>query len=302
MTDPRNGGGAVTRREFVVGAAGALAAAGFGGRHRRVWADPGHLLIPMDDSQQNHLKAYGLTYNALHDGLRGEWLLNYRGGSFLLPALPDLARRAALDGISTTALDDGAVAAMRAEIAGANMDSVPLEKAPTVAIYKPPTSPPWDDAVTLAVKYAGIPFTQVWDDEVLAGDLSKYDWVHLHHEDFTGQFNKLYLSYRGAPWFIEEVQRDMATAQRHGFTTVPALKKAVAEGIREFRRTRRPALRDVRRHRNARSRDRRRGTSTSPVCSPTELRWTRRPTRRWTGRARWRSAAPSSRRHPASIR
>src|ERR1700733_5286831 len=233
VTDPREGGG-VTRREFVVGAAGALAAAGLGGRHRRLWADPGHLLIPMDDSQQNHLKAYGLTYNALHDGLRGEWLLNYRGGSFLLPALPDLARRAALDGISTTALDDGAVAAIRAEIAGANMDSVPLEKAPTVAIYKPPTSPPWDDAVTLAVKYAGIPFTQVWDDEVLAGDLSKYDWVHLHHEDFTGQFNKLYLSYRGAPWFIEEVQRDMATAQRHGFTTVPALKKAVADGIRGF--------------------------------------------------------------------
>jgi hypothetical protein len=227
------GGGPVTRREFVVGTAGALAAAGLGGR-RTLWADPGHLLVPMDDSQQNHLKAYGLTYNALHDGLRGEWLLNYRGGSFLLPGLPDLARRAALDGITTTALDDAAVAAIRADIAGGNMDSVPLEKAPTVAIYKPPTSPPWDDAVTLAVRYAGIPFTQVWDDEVLSGDLSKYDWVHLHHEDFTGQFNKLYLSYRGAPWFIEQVQRDMATAQRHGFTNVPVLKKAVAEGIRGF--------------------------------------------------------------------
>jgi hypothetical protein len=223
----------VSRRQFLLTSAAALVAS-------REWrlgslrSDAAWLLIPMDDNQQNHLKAYGLVYNALHAGARGEWLLHYRGGSFLLPNAGDIQRRAALDGISVEDLDDGAVATIRGEIAGANMDSVPLEKAPTVAIYKPTTTPPWDDAVTLAVQYAGIPFTQVWDDEVLAGDLSKYDWVHLHHEDFTGQFNKLYLNYRGAPWFAQEVARDMDTARRHGLTTVPGVKKQVAEAIRTF--------------------------------------------------------------------
>ncbi|MFL5581196.1 MAG: asparagine synthetase B [Gemmatimonadaceae bacterium] len=193
-----------------------------------------HLLVPMDDAQQNHLKAYGLTYNALRDGAKGEWLLNYRGGSFLLPDRPEIRRRAALDGIVVEPLDDGALSGVRAEVAGGNMDAVILEKAPKIAIYSPPGSVPWDDAVTLALKYAGIEYTAVWDDEVLRGDLSKYDWVHLHHEDFTGQFNKFYLTYRGAPWFNELVQRDLSTARRHGLANVPALKKAVAEGIRTF--------------------------------------------------------------------
>lgn len=193
-----------------------------------------HLLIPMDDDQGNHLKAYGLTYNALKAGLRGEWLLNYRGGSFLLPDTPELRREAALAGVTSQPIDDGALADVRATMAQGNMDAVPLEKAPTVAIYAPPKSPPWDDAVTLALTYAGIPFTTVWDDEVLAGDLSKYDWLHLHHEDFTGQFNKLYINFRGAPWFIDQVTRDLATAKRHGFATVPDLKKAVAEKIRQY--------------------------------------------------------------------
>ncbi len=223
----------VTRRQFLVSSAAALISV-------RGWtssagaASDGHLLVPMDDDQQNHLKAYGLTYNALRDGVRGEWLLNYRGGSFLLPDTPEIRRRSALDGVTLVSLDDGAVAAIRSEIAGANMDAVPLEKAPTVAIYKPPTSPPWDDAVTLAVQYAGIPFTQIWDDDILGGNLSRYDWVHLHHEDFTGQFNKLYLNYRGARWFTDQVTRDMETASRHGFPNVPALKKEVANGIRMF--------------------------------------------------------------------
>jgi hypothetical protein len=193
-----------------------------------------HLLVPMDDAQQNHLKAYGLTYNALRDGAKGEWLLNYRGGSFLLPDRPEIRRRAALDGIVVEPLDDGALSGVRAEVAGGNMDAVILEKAPKIAIYSPPGSVPWDDAVTLALKYAGIEYTAVWDDEVLRGDLSKYDWVHLHHEDFTGQFNKFYLTYRGAPWFNELVQRDLSTARRHGLANVPALKKAVAGGIRTF--------------------------------------------------------------------
>ncbi len=192
------------------------------------------LLVPMDDAQSNHLKAYGLAFQAIKTAQRAEWLLNYRGGAFLVPDAPDLRRRAALDGIRTEPVSDGDVARIRAEIAGANMDAVVLERAPRVAIYRPKDQPPWDDAVTLALTYAGIDFESVWDDEVMRGELSKYDWVHLHHEDFTGQFNKLYLAYRDAPWFIAQRQRDEATAARFNHPNVPALKKAVAEGIRQF--------------------------------------------------------------------
>jgi hypothetical protein len=193
-----------------------------------------HLLVPMDDRQANHLKAYGLTYAALKAGLKAEWLLNYRGGSFLLPIDPALQRKAALDGVSIESVSAGQLAAIRAEIAGANMEAVPLEKAPKIAIYTPPKSPPWDDAVTLALQYAGIEYTTVWDEDVIRGDLSKYDWLHLHHEDFTGQLNKFYIAYRGAPWFTEQVERGNATARELGFANIPALKKAVAEGIRGF--------------------------------------------------------------------
>ena len=158
------------------------------------------LLVPMDDAQANHLKAYGLTYNALKAGMKAEWLLNYRGGAFLLPDTPELRRRAGLDGISIEPVDDGQVGAIRSEIASSNMDAVPLEKAPRIAVYTPPEATPWDDAVTLALKYAGIEYTAIYDDEVERGDLSKFDWLHLHHEDFTGQFNKFYLTYRDFPW------------------------------------------------------------------------------------------------------
>jgi len=193
------------------------------------------LLVPMDDAQRNHLKAYGLVYNALKDGQKAEWLLNYRGGAFFLPDLPELRRRAALAGVSIEAEDAGAVDGIRREIASSNMDAVPLEKAPKVAIYTPPNSPPWDDAVTLALTYAGIDFAKIWDDQVLDGDLSKYDWVHLFHEDFTGQQNKLYLGYRDAPWFVEQRQRALATAQKYNIPGgVPGEKKAVAERIRQY--------------------------------------------------------------------
>ena len=192
------------------------------------------LLVPMDDAQRNHLKAYGVTFQALKTGQKAEWFLNYRGGAFLLPDVPDLRRRAALDGVSVEPVGDAAVAAIRAELAGGNMDAVVLERAPRIAIYRPVDQPPWDDAVTLALTYAGIDFASVWDDAVLNGDLAKYDWVHLHHEDFTGQFNKLYLAYRDAPWFVAQRERDLATARAFGKPHVPALKKAVAEGIRAF--------------------------------------------------------------------
>lgn len=193
-----------------------------------------HLLLPMDDGQRNHLKAYGVTYQALKAGQKAEWLLNYRGGAFLLPDVPDLRKRAALDGVTVEPITDADVAAARAEIAGGNMDAVVLERAPRIAIYRPVDQPPWDDAVTLALTYAGIDFASVWDDEVMKGDLSKYDWVHLHHEDFTGQYNKLYLAYRDAPWFVAQRERDMATGRKFGKNDVPALKKGVADAIRGF--------------------------------------------------------------------
>ena len=193
-----------------------------------------HLLVPMDDAQTDHLKAYGVTFSALVEGVKSEWLLNYRGGSFLLPDLPSLRRTAALAGVHAEPLDGAALASIRREIAEGNMDAVPLEKAPRIAVYTPPQTNPWDDAVTLALTYAGIPYTTIWDDDVLSTDLSRFDWIHLHHEDFTGQQNKLYLGFREAPWFVQARERDLQTTRRHGLADIPALKKAVAEGLRAF--------------------------------------------------------------------
>ncbi|HEU4563954.1 MAG TPA: hypothetical protein VFS05_04860 [Gemmatimonadaceae bacterium] len=193
-----------------------------------------HLLVPMDDDQSNHLKAYGLTYNALKDGARAEWLLNYRGGAFLLPDTPEMRRRAGLDGVTVEPVDDAALASIRNEMAGGNMEAVPLEKAPKIAIYTAPYTPPWDDAVTLALRYAGIPYTPVWDEQVEHGDLAKFDWVHLFHEDFTGQLGKFYIAYRGAPWFNEMERINLDMAKKLGFPNVPAMKKDVAEKIREY--------------------------------------------------------------------
>jgi hypothetical protein len=162
------------------------------------------LLVPMDRGQANHLRAYGLTYWALEQQQRAEWLLNYRGGSFLLPDDPGIRREAALRGVSTEAMDASAEARMRATIASSNMDAVPLERAPRIAIYTPPNSEIWDDAVTMALEYAGIGYETIWDPEVLSGGLSEYEWVHLHHEDFTGQYSKFFLTYGGTPWLQDE--------------------------------------------------------------------------------------------------
>ncbi|MCH2465846.1 MAG: hypothetical protein MK237_08080, partial [Gemmatimonadetes bacterium] len=142
------------------------------------------LLVPMDRLQENHLRAYGLTYWTLEQGEKAEWLLNYRGGSFLLPDLPVVRREAAYRGVSITGVDAPAEARIRAMIEGANMEAVPLERAPKVAIYTPPNSTPWDDAVTLVLEYAGIPYEKIWDYQVLEEDLNDYEWIHLHHEDF----------------------------------------------------------------------------------------------------------------------
>jgi hypothetical protein len=192
------------------------------------------MLIPMDGRQSNHLRAYGLVYQSIAAGERAEWLLNYRGGSFLLPGVAHVQRNAALLGVTVETLTGSALASLRAEVEESNMESVPLEKAPEIAVYTPPNSSPWDDAVTLALEYAGIPYERIWDPEVLAGGLEQYDWLHLHHEDFTGQYSKFYLSYAGSEWLRDEVERNEAVASEFGFANVPDLKKEVAGAIRSY--------------------------------------------------------------------
>ena len=193
-----------------------------------------YLLVPMDNAQTNHLKAYGLTYWTLEHKLTAEWLLNYRAGSFLLQDRPDVRREAALRGVSFDPVNASQVAQLRAQIEEGNMESVILEKAPKIAVYTPSNAHPWDDAVTLALVYADIPYDKVWDPEVLQGRLKEYDWLHLHHEDFTGQYSKFYISYAGAPWLQDEVERNDAVAKKFGYPNVPALKKAVAEELRRY--------------------------------------------------------------------
>ncbi|MGQ0813577.1 MAG: asparagine synthetase B [Gemmatimonadota bacterium] len=192
------------------------------------------LLVPMDNAQANHLKAYGLTYWVLDRALTAEWLLNYRSGAFLLPDRADVRREAALRGVSFEALTAGQLAQIRNTVAESNMESVILEKAPKIAVYTPDNVNPWDDAVTLALTYADVPYDKVWDREVLQGRLKNYDWLHLHHEDFTGQYSKFYINYAGATWLVQAVQQNRAIAQEFGLANVPAAKKSVAEEIRRY--------------------------------------------------------------------
>jgi hypothetical protein len=200
-------------------------------------ATPAHaqfLLVPMDREQSNHLRAYGLTYWVLERGMTGEWFLNYRAGSFVLPDRPEVRREAVLRGVSYTELSAADVALVRRTLQEGNMDAVILERAPKIAVYTPTNTNPWDDAVTLALQYAEIPYEEVWDSEVLLGRLREYDWLHLHHEDFTGQYSKFYISYAGYPWLQEAVSMNEATAREFGYATVPELKKAVAEEMRRY--------------------------------------------------------------------
>ncbi len=194
----------------------------------------GQLLVPMDNGQANHLKAYGLTYWVLDRKLTSEWLLNYRAGSFLLPDRAEVRREAALRGVTFDALSPAQLAQIRAQIAESNMESVILEKAPKIAVYTPENTNPWDDAVTLALQYADVPYDKIWDREVLQGRLKNYDWLHLHHEDFTGQYSKFYINYAGAPWLTQAVQLNEDIAKEFGLANVAQEKKAVAEEIRRY--------------------------------------------------------------------
>ncbi|MBN2461274.1 MAG: asparagine synthetase B [Candidatus Cloacimonetes bacterium] len=192
------------------------------------------ILIPMDVAQSDHLKAYGIAFNALQNQYLVKWLLNYRGGSYLLPDSDNLQNLCHVRGVYYEIVSGSEVAAIQAEIDQSNMDTIILEKEPKIAVYVPPNAQPWDDAVTLALTYAEIEYDTLWDEEVLAGKLEEYDWLHLHHEDFTGQYGKFYGSYRNAAWYKEEVRINEEMAISLGFGKVWLLKHAVAEKIREY--------------------------------------------------------------------
>jgi hypothetical protein len=194
------------------------------------------LLIPMDLIQTDHLKAYGVAYYALEHGLNVEWLLNFRSGSFMMDYAPEIERECRLRGVLYEQISTSNAGAIYAEIEEQNMEVVLLEKAPKVAIYAPPevTEEPWDDAVHLALEYAEIPFDRLYDEEVLMGKLSKYDWLHLHHEDFTGQYGKFYGMFRFAQWYIDAQRKSEERARRLGFAKVSQEKLAVAKAIKSY--------------------------------------------------------------------
>ena len=196
----------------------------------------GYILIPMDNTQTNHLKAYGISYWVLKNDVSMEWLLNYRGGSFLIPQSPTIEKECTIRGVSFSIIANAQADAIRQEIADpqVNMDVMKLEKAPKIAVYSPKNKLPWDDAVTLALTYAEIPYDVVYDEEIVNGLLPKYDWMHLHHEDFTGQYGKFYSMYHNAAWYQEQVRSDEAMAHKLGFSKVSELKLAVALKIRDF--------------------------------------------------------------------
>lgn len=199
------------------------------------WAS--FILLPMDESsQQNHLKAYGITYWSLEKQFKVSWLLNYRGGSFLLPDAPEIRKECQIRGVSFELLSDGQANSILDEISSPsqNMETVVLEKAPKIAVYTPKGKQPWDDAVTLVLTYAEIPFTPIYDEEVLADGLLLYEWLHLHHEDFTGQYGKFFGAYRNAPWYIEQKKEAEALAKKLGYSKVSEEKLAVAKKIRDF--------------------------------------------------------------------
>ncbi len=195
-----------------------------------------HIFIPMDETQTNHLKAYGTAYQTLKKGYEIQWLINYRGGSFVLPFTSEARTECLLKGIAFEVIPDARLNSIVAEIASpeVNADVVKLEKAPKIAVYSPKEKKPWDDAVTLAMTYAEIPYDVVYDREVLDGKLKEYDWLHLHHEDFTGQLGKFYRSYRHLDWYKEEERVNLQTAKMYGYTKISELKKAVVRKIRDY--------------------------------------------------------------------
>jgi hypothetical protein len=196
-----------------------------------------YILIPMDaEGQKNHLKAYGITFWTLNKQQKVKWLLNYRGGSFLLPDFEEVQRECQIRGVSFEILSDNKAQQILEEISSPsqNMEAVVLEKAPKIAVYSPNSKQPWDDAVTMVLTYAEIPYDTIYDEEVLNDGLLLYEWLHLHHEDFTGQFGKFYRSFRSAAWYIEEKKKTELLAKELGYRKVSEAKLAVALKIRDY--------------------------------------------------------------------
>jgi hypothetical protein len=194
------------------------------------------ILIPMDLKQTDHLKAYGIAYWALTKNITVDWLLNYRAGSFMIDEYNLVADECRIRGVDFERVTGSQASQIYAEIQDENnnMDAIRLEKAPKIAVYVPPNFLPWDDAVTLAMQYAEIPYEKVWDDEVLGGKLSQYDWIHLHHEDFTGQYGKFYAQFASTPWYVEQQAMYEKEAKKLGFKKVSEMKKAVARKIKDY--------------------------------------------------------------------
>lgn len=195
------------------------------------------IFIPMDaEGQVAHLKAYGIAYAALQGGMQLDWLINYKGGSFGMDQVDGVERMCKLRGVSYEVMSDAEYSGILQSILDPdfNGDVIKLEKAPKIAVYTPPNKEPWDDAVTLVLTYAEIPFDKVYDDEVLKGDLAKYDWLHLHHEDFTGQYGKFWYSFHNEAWYQHDQKTAEASAAKHGFKKVSQLKLAIAHKIRDF--------------------------------------------------------------------
>jgi hypothetical protein len=200
-------------------------------------ASASYILIPMDvDTQKEHLKAYGITYWTLEKNQKVKWLLNYRGGSFLLPDAEEIRKECQIRGVSFEILSDAKTEEILLEIASPsqNMEAVVLEKAPKIAVYSPKGNLPWDDAVTMVLTYAEIPYTVIYDEEVLSDQLLLYDWLHVHHEDFTGQYGKFYRAYRAAPWYIEDKRSAEMLANKLGYDKVSEEKRDVALKIRDY--------------------------------------------------------------------
>ena len=195
-----------------------------------------YIMIPMDKTQTNHLKAYGIAFFVLQNQSEVNWLLNYRGGSFLMPFNPKFENELIIRGVSYVVISDAQANSLLQEISSpsSNTDVMHLEKAPRIAVYSPKSKQPWDDAVTLVLSYAEIPYDVIFDDDVLNNELPKYDWLHLHHEDFTGQYGKFYRIYKDYPWYKQQVQEAEDIAARHGFAKVSLLKLAVVKKIRDF--------------------------------------------------------------------
>lgn len=195
-----------------------------------------YLLIPMDEKQSDHLKAYGIAYWVLQNDIEVDWLLNYRGGSFLIKYYQKFENELIIRGVGYQVISDAQSNSIVEEIASpsSNTDVMRLDKFPKIAVYSPKSKQPWDDAVTLVLTYAEIPYEIVFDDEVLGGELPKYDWLHLHHEDFTGQYGKFYRTFKNMPWYIEQQREFEESASKHGFSKVSLLKLSVAKNIKEF--------------------------------------------------------------------